>query len=692
MGPGHRPVERGHRRAGAGLGARARAGRPLGLRLPGPGGHGPPRPRRRAPGRGAGPGGGAIGGDGRGRPLGSLGPGPLGDGPGRAGHQHPPGSALGLGLGIGGAPPFSCLLPAAGPPRGPRRGGLGSRGPAERRRPGHRRCRRGPPPCGPLPARTHGADHHLLRRAVLHHGPPPRGLGSADPAWHPGAPPPHPRPLPSHRHRGPRRGPRPRDPVSSGQGTDYGFACHRRRTDPPPAAALPGALPLNHSILLVDDDAQVLSSLERALRARGLQVLTELRGRDAIQRWEAERPDAVVLDLKLPDVEHLEVLEELRARNAPVLLLTGHGDIQTAVEAMQLGAETFLTKPVEVEHLAAILGQVFEKNRLLAENERLARGGMRVDGLEALGVSGRMKEIARSVQVLARSERTTVLITGESGTGKGWVARLLHDLSPRSRRPFVDVNSAGLTSTFLASELFGHEKGAFTDAHTRREGLFKAADGGTLFLDEVGDLGPEIQPRLLQVLETRRFRRLGGTGELEVDVRFLAATNHDLAARVRDGQFREDLYYRLNVVVIDLPPLRERSPDDRLHLLHSLTDQLRQEIPGSADRIGDEALDLLLNHPWPGNIREMRNALERALIFASESSQVRPNHLPAEIRTPATGSRRGRFQPVALEEVEARHIERVLVHHRGNRSQTARDLGIARTTLLSKIRKYGLDL
>lgn len=449
---------------------------------------------------------------------------------------------------------------------------------------------------------------------------------------------------------------------------------------------------MSQRLLLVDDDTAILDALGRFLEREGFEVLVETRGQPALDRYREERADIVLLDLKLPDVEHLEILEQLRALNASVVLLTGHGDVQTAVEAMQLGAESFLTKPVELEHLIAVLRQVLEKNRLIRENERLRKGGAAGEGLDALGVSAPMRELARQIEMLARSERTTVLLTGESGTGKGWVARQLHSLSPRGRRSFVEVNSAGLTSTFLVSELFGHEKGAFTDARERRDGLFLEADRGTLFLDEIGEMSPEVQPRLLNVLETRTFRRLGGTEELHADVRLIAATNQDLTAQVEAGDFREDLYYRLNVAAIHLPALRDRTDDDRLALLHGLLGQLRQEIPGSPDRIGEDALEVLLSYSWPGNIREMKNSLERALIFGAGGGSIRRSHLPTELVESTTRGGRKGFQPRSLEEVEARHIERMLLHHRGNRTRAADDLGIARTTLLNKIRKYDLEL
>jgi two-component system, NtrC family, response regulator AtoC len=449
---------------------------------------------------------------------------------------------------------------------------------------------------------------------------------------------------------------------------------------------------VSDTVLLVDDDPKVLRSLGMNLERLGYDVLQEGSGAGALDSFEWHHPAAVVLDLRLPDVEGFEVLEGIRDMGGLVVLITGHGDVETAVEAMQLGAETFLTKPVDVTHLGAVVARVVEKDRLRRENERLRKLGRERGGLDALGASSLMRDLARKVELLAQADKTTVLLTGESGTGKGWVARLLHRLGDRAHRPFVDVNCAGLTATFLDSELFGHEKGAYTDAKEQRDGLFKMAHSGVLFLDEIGDLHPELQPKLLNVLETRRFRRLGGNREIEVDVRLLAATNQDIEGAVKGGRFREDLFYRLNVTSLYLPPLRKRSLDDRLALVHFLLDDLRQEIPSGPEEITDGAIQRLLDHPWPGNIRELRNVLERALIFARDADSIDVRHLPQELRRTSGSSRGVGFAPESLAEVERRHIERMLVHHKGNRSRAAKDLGIARATLINKIKVFGLEV
>jgi two-component system response regulator HydG len=402
------------------------------------------------------------------------------------------------------------------------------------------------------------------------------------------------------------------------------------------------------------------------------------------------RPDVVILDLHLPDLDGLEVLERVRAQGGSVILLTGQGDIETAVRAMQLGAEHFLTKPVDLNHLAAATARVGERIRLARQNALLRAREHEHEGLESLGVSPAIRELGRQIELLAASERSTVLLTGESGTGKGWVARVLHHLSPRAGGPFVEVNCGGLSATFLESELFGHEQGAFTDARERRQGLFELADHGTIFLDEIGDLAPELQPKLLKVLETKSFRRLGGSREMTVDARLIAATNRDLVGEVRAGRFREDLYYRLSVMPLKLPAVRERSRDDRLALVTRMLADLGPQMPGCPSACSAEALDRLLSAPWPGNVREMRNVMERAMILARGAGQIGVEHLPADLRKGGGGEKR--HQPQALADVERVHIEKTLKFHDGNRTRAAHELGISRATLINKIKVYRLEI
>src|SRR6266581_3444704 len=439
------------------------------------------------------------------------------------------------------------------------------------------------------------------------------------------------------------------------------------------------------SVLLIDDDADVLRAVGDYFDRIGYEVGRAETAQAGLEAFDRLRPDVVILDLHLPDVGGLEVLERLRSQGGSVILLTGQGDIETAVRAMQLGAEHFLTKPVDMNHLAAAVARVGEKVHLSHENERL-----RAQVHDSLGVSPALRELARQIELLAASDRTTVLLTGESGTGKGWVARILHRLSPRTTASFVDVNCGGLSATFLDSELFGHEKGAYTDAKERKQGLFELADHGTIFLDEIGELALELQPKLLKVLETKTFRRLGGTREITVDVRLVAATNRDLLSDVKAGRFREDLYYRLNVLPIHLPAVRDRAREDRLALLTRILAALRAELPGCPSVCTAEALDRLLSAPWPGNIREMRNVVERAMILAQGSPAIGVEHLPADLRKGGGGERR--HVPQSLADVERQQIEKTLKFHGGNRTRAAQELGISRATLINKIKTYGFDL
>ena len=459
------------------------------------------------------------------------------------------------------------------------------------------------------------------------------------------------------------------------------------------------------SLLLIDDDADVLRAVGDYFERIGFEVYRETSGERGLDTFARLRPDVVLLDLHLPDLGGLEVLERLRGAGAAVILLTGQGDIATAVRAMQLGAEHFLTKPVDMGHLAAATARVLEKVHLSRQYALLRERDHQGEKPESLGVSPGMQELARQIGLLAASERTTVLLTGESGTGKGWVARLVHRLSPRASAPFVEVNCGGLSATFLESELFGHEKGAFTDAKDRKLGLFELADGGTIFLDEIGDLAPELQPKLLRVLETKTFRRLGGTRELTVDVRLVAATNRELTSEVQAGRFRQDLFYRLSVMPLRLPAVRERSREDRLALVTRLLADLKPQLPGCPSECAADTLDRLLSAPWPGNVREMRNVIERAMLLARGAPALGPEHLPADLRKPGgaggvgggggggggSGGER-RHLPLTLADVERQHIERALRFHGGNRTRAAQELGISRATLINKIKVYALAL
>jgi DNA-binding NtrC family response regulator len=445
------------------------------------------------------------------------------------------------------------------------------------------------------------------------------------------------------------------------------------------------------SVLIIDDDADVLRSIGSYFEQLGYEVSRELNGEAGLSTYDRLRPEVVVVDLGLPGMDGLEVLVRLKERNAAVILLTGQGDVETAVRAMQMGAENFLVKPIDMAHLVAAVGRVADKVRLRRLNEMLLLHAVPGEGLEHLGSSPAMKDLARQLGLLAHSDRTSVLLLGENGVGKSWVASMIHKLSPRNKFPFVQLHCGGTNVAALETELFGQENSGTGAGAERREGLLELAGGGTVFLEEIGGLPPELQPRLLKVLETRAFRRVGGVRDIAVDVRLVASSSRDLAAEVESAGFNEDLYYRLSVMPITLPPMRDRPREDRLSVLLHLFNELQAEAAGGPQSIGQEALERLLAYAWPGNIREMRNVLERSLILARGQQFVNVEHLPGEFRArPGVGDRR--HTPQTLDELERQHIERTLRHHNGNRTRAAHELGISRATLINKIKRYSIQL
>jgi len=448
------------------------------------------------------------------------------------------------------------------------------------------------------------------------------------------------------------------------------------------------------SILLIDDDPAILYLHSRYFQGEGWEVYRAMGGEDGLRLFSTHQPDIVLLDLNMPGMSGMEVLERLMVHNASVILLTANGGIESAVRAMQLGAENFLTKPVQIGHLGAIVTRAVEKVELHRSHRLLLDQLEHRSGAAGIGSSPQMRALSRQIELIARSDHTTVLLQGESGTGKGWVAQLLHARSPRARAPFVEINCAGLSASFLDSELFGHERGAFTDAKSLKRGLFEVANGGTLFLDEVGDLAPELQPKLLKVLESKTFRRLGGTQEIRTDVRLVAATNKELDQEIAAGRFREDLFYRLHVLPVRMPPLRERTTEDLLELIRALMDDLAEKNPRSASvRISDRALAMLVRFDWPGNVRQMKNVLEHALVMSLGSDEILPAHLPVDLREcePRGTQVVHGFVSMTIKAMERRHIEHTLVAFGGNRTQAASALGISRATLHYKIRDYGLE-
>lgn len=445
------------------------------------------------------------------------------------------------------------------------------------------------------------------------------------------------------------------------------------------------------TILLIDDETSITLAFATFFeRTGGHTVIRTHTGQEGIDASRRARPDLTLLDVKLPDMTGFEVLDRIRDDGSVVIMVTGHGDVPMAVEAMQKGAENFLTKPVDLTHLAIVVERAFDVVRLRRLNRYMAER----DGTSSrtlLGGSPAMRELAEQIDLLAAADKTTALILGENGSGKGRVAELIHRQSSRAAGPYVEVNCAALTATSLDSELFGHERGAGSDMREAKAGLFEVADGGTLFLDEIGDLDSTLQPKLLRVLEGKTFRRLGGTNEIKSDVRLIAATAKDLVNEVTAGNFREDLYYRLSVMPVNLPPLRARSREDLVELIGHVFDELQGALPDSPKTLSDAALDRMLKYGWPGNIRELRNVLERAMIVGRATDKVAVEHLPPEVRE-ASGVGVEAHVARTLEEVERAHIERTLRAHNANRTHAAKELGISRATLIKKIKEYGLHL
>ena len=460
------------------------------------------------------------------------------------------------------------------------------------------------------------------------------------------------------------------------------------------------------NVLLIDDEEGIRKLLTRELTRRGLKVSAAASGAEGLELLDRQDFPVVVCDVQMKGLQGLEVLRKIKEREpdtAEVIMLTGHGTIETAIEAIKSGAYHYLTKPVKIAELAALIENASERAALKRDNvllrrevnsQRLHQVGdeSKPEGsLLAVGESNAWRQSWKVVCKVGPTD-STVLVLGRSGTGKEMAARELHRLSQRSNRPFVAVNCASVSASLLESELFGHEAGAFTSAQKRRRGLFELADGGTLFLDEIGETSTEFQANLLRVIETGEYRRVGGDVSLFADVRLIAATNRNLKAEMEAGNFREDLYYRLNVLTVELPELKDRYGDVELLARHFLEEQAPNK------RIHEEALRLLARYPWPGNVRELRNVIERMSIL-SEGDELQPEDVPADVRegaelnmTPAGGVAAFELNqndvPALLSEVERRHIEDVLRFTGGNKARAARILGITAATLYNKLKVY----
>jgi DNA-binding NtrC family response regulator len=451
-------------------------------------------------------------------------------------------------------------------------------------------------------------------------------------------------------------------------------------------------------ILIVDDEAGVRESLRMVLKD-AYEPVAVGSGADALDALAAGPFDVVLLDIVMPGMDGLELLEEVRSRYArvPVIMLTATKTVKTAVGAMKLGAFDYVTKPFDVDELRVILDKATENAALVREVEELRHEvGRRYQLDNIIGKSPKMQEVFRTVHTVAPL-KTTVLITGESGTGKELIAKAIHYGSPRIRKPLVTLNCAAIPETLLESELFGHEKGSFTDAHQKKLGQFELAHGGSLFLDEIGEMGPGTQAKLLRVLEHGEFLRVGGQRPVTVDVRIIAATNRDLTAAIKDQSFRADLYYRLNVVAVHLPPLRERRDDLVLLIRHFVAAKCRDmNIPEKVVR--PEAVDALLRYPWPGNVRELENLIERILVL-SEGPQITLEELPDIVKRTEASPGNLRDQVLAgrkslgsaVDEFEREIIAEALQQTDFNQTRAAEMLGTTRRILKYRMDKLGID-
>jgi len=443
-------------------------------------------------------------------------------------------------------------------------------------------------------------------------------------------------------------------------------------------------------LLIVDDDEQLRQALVQRFTRLGMAVTPAASGEEALSQAGRQRYDVALLDLNLPGMSGLDLLGQLKERQPELeaIMLTAHAGIDTAIQAMRKGAYDYLTKPFQFADLEVHLQKACEKSRL-ARKERQWLDQLEYESsrYRLIGASPPMRKVVQMIEKVAPTD-ATVLVRGASGTGKELVARALHFNSGRRDRPLVTINCAALQETLLESELFGHEKGAFTGAVQAKRGLLEVAEGGTLFIDEIGEMAPGLQAKLLRVLENGHYRRVGGTHEVHADVRVVAATNRKLEDETKAGRIREDLYYRLNVVAIELPPLKERRSDIPELIEHLLA---TRQVGPTRSRVSPEALAALTRYDWPGNVRELANVLERAQILA-EDHLITPDDLPENLAdaTPV-GAAADSGNPLSLCEMERRHVREVLQRESGNKLRAAKVLAISRRALYRLIEKYGLE-
>lgn len=444
-------------------------------------------------------------------------------------------------------------------------------------------------------------------------------------------------------------------------------------------------------ILVVDDEDTIRFCLKEALEAEGYKVYTEENGENSLKLIKKIIPDLIILDLKMPGMSGLDLLREIKShdQNILVILLTGHASVDSAVNAMKSGAFDYLEKPFKIDHIKVVIERALSTQSLMREVSRLRAKTNITGNLNIVAVSKEMKEIFEHVKIIAQSPSSTVLIQGESGTGKELIANYIHMMSARSKYRFMEVNCAALTENLLEAELFGYEKGSFTGASTTgKAGLFEATQRGTMFLDEIGEMSLSLQAKLLRVLQERRFKRVGGVDDINVDVRIIASTNRDLEEEVKKGNFRKDLYYRLRVLPVYLCALRERK-DDILPIAKHYINNFNKEFNKDVNEIPSDIGNVLINYDWPGNVRELKNVVERAVLL-SNNSTLSADHLllGSTIEKKNSGHEEGTDQSIST--IEKRHIAEVLKETSWRMTKASKILGINRTTLYNKIKHYDI--
>ena len=445
-------------------------------------------------------------------------------------------------------------------------------------------------------------------------------------------------------------------------------------------------------VLIIDDEEGIAKILSKFCQQEGHEAFTAHTAKDGLERAEVLNPDVILLDINLPDMLGLEVLAKINEKklHAQVVMITGEASVDSAVQAMKMGAEDYLEKPLNVEKLKVLLKKIAEKQGLLKEVSALKKQRRELYRKDYLFLTDpEMQKIYDQIEQVAQQDKITALILGETGTGKEHIAKLIHALSPRASQPFVELHCGALPETILESELFGYEPGAFTDAKKQKRGLFEEAQFGSIFLDEIGELTAAVQAKLLKVLEQKTLRHLGGTREIPLDVRIIAATHRNLEKEVQDGRFRADLYYRLNVVPLTLPPLRSR-PDDIEQLAHFFFKEACQAFNKKLSLLSNEVIEKFKAYSWPGNVRELKHVIERMVVTARDA-QLNVKDLPREIMEAKKVAGPGKGAQTK-EEAEKENIQKALIESNGNQSRAADKLGVTRKTLFNKIKKYGLKL